>query len=711
VTKQADEQRAAVGTLGRLAVERPQLLTIIDTGVTGTAEVVVTIRLPTGDLDRAPRGLPLKDVEDFDVHIGQAFPYMLPRVTVRHDRFAGQPHVLVGTELCIYLDPAREWSPNLGIIGFLNRLWEWLADAAAARFDASTALYHPVGGVLHRTHGAPTVVVRQPIPPELINRGLLVAGLQVRTDYRLDLTGWHARPKNVEGPAPVILLPGPLVFGAGVTIHGLLMRIAHVGFPALHHVLAHLFRLALHVESGGSLYLVVGARNPAGPLPRDHHLLVARFAPSTTAELQSLASARFKKAGPLATFRPQDMPADERLEWCAVSDERQGIATRRDAARPTSWFVGKHVELWGLGGIGSWTAELLVRAGVRRLTLRDHGVVTSGLLVRQNYAETDVGLGKATALASRLRAISDDVELASHDMNVVALLAAGELPDCDLIIDATVNTTVAQLLQRCALRSEPHPALASVSLDVPTATLGLLAVAASDWKGGPHGVERQHALGILRSGDLEHFHVFWQDMATTRQVLPERGCSVPTFHGSTGDMMAIVGTSMDALARRLAASASGLELFATAHAPLPENVPRQVRTDALPPRHVTRGSRSVWVSDEARDQLMRVPEAHGDSRILVLGEHSDAADSVWIDDVVTMPSDGSTDEVDAINKRAAESSFGISRYIGDAIPCLPTSSDTKADAAARVLNQGGSLLLYMTVEDGGLTLEVSRVAQ
>lgn len=55
----------------------------------------------------------------------------------------------------------------------MNRLWQWLADAAAGRFDPDTALYHPVGGILHHTPGAPTVVVREPVPHHIPGTGWL----------------------------------------------------------------------------------------------------------------------------------------------------------------------------------------------------------------------------------------------------------------------------------------------------------------------------------------------------------------------------------------------------------------------------------------------------------------------------------------------------------------------------------------------------------
>ena len=104
---------------------------------------------------------------------------------------------------------------------------------------------------------------------------------------------------------------------------------------------------------------------------------------------------------------------DTPLEWWPVSDERAEVTTRRDSARPVAAFSGKTIHIWGCGGLGSWVAEYVVRAGAKKVALCDPGSVTGGLLVRQNFVETDVGNTKVEGLAERLRAISDGVEVSS----------------------------------------------------------------------------------------------------------------------------------------------------------------------------------------------------------------------------------------------------------------------------------------------------------
>ena len=65
-----------------------------------------------------------------------------------------------------------------------------------------------------------------------------------------------------------------------------------------------------------------------------------------------------------------------------------------------------HVAVFGLGGVGSWCAEALARAGVGALTLVDHDQVGLTNLNRQAEAtHATLGWEKTDAMAARLRDI------------------------------------------------------------------------------------------------------------------------------------------------------------------------------------------------------------------------------------------------------------------------------------------------------------------
>ena len=71
-----------------------------------------------------------------------------------------------------------------------------------------------------------------------------------------------------------------------------------------------------------------------------------------------------------------------------------------------------HVAVFGLGGVGSYAVEALVRSGVGELTLIDDDTVSPTNLNRQLEAlHSTVGQNKTDALAARCRDINPDVRL------------------------------------------------------------------------------------------------------------------------------------------------------------------------------------------------------------------------------------------------------------------------------------------------------------
>ena len=70
------------------------------------------------------------------------------------------------------------------------------------------------------------------------------------------------------------------------------------------------------------------------------------------------------------------------------------------------------VAVFGLGGVGSWCAEALCRAGVGALTLIDQDTVSESNLNRQLCAlRSTVGLPKAEAMAARLRDLAPEIRV------------------------------------------------------------------------------------------------------------------------------------------------------------------------------------------------------------------------------------------------------------------------------------------------------------
>lgn len=188
------------------------------------------------------------------------------------------------------------------------------------------------------------------------------------------------------------------------------------------------------------------------------------------------------------------------------------------------------------------------------------------LLVRQNYTETDIGQTKADALATRLRSLRDDLTIA---------IAEGSMPDpadlraADLIIDATVSHSVTTYLD--TLVDVEHKALiAQIATDASSGTLGIANISAPDSTLTPSEIDACAGRTVLADGELELYHPLWREVADGDELIPTRGCSVPTFHGSAADLAAVAATLVSMIGlhlQQLPSTVSGTHLIALPHAP------------------------------------------------------------------------------------------------------------------------------------------------
>lgn len=564
-------QARVLSDLAAFAVALPGEVEMLGRYRCSGKEMHLRLRVHTADIEHGVGGLRLRDHEEFQVTVGHS-DLVPPRVEVDHLRFLNHAHVLQGTRLCLYLDPSREWDPADGFGGLVDRLFEWLGDAAAGRFDGQTALYHAVGGVLHETDGAPSVVVRDSLPGgRLVQHGWLVERAPLRYDLALALD----RERDAAERIPIVHLDAALPLGAGSTLLQLLNVIEdpYAGYSAPGDAFASVRWLtglavpfltavgasAVRKPDGTAQRVMIAVPHPTGGAP---HLLVASIPGPSADRLRAMARASTKRSS-IITIDPTRIEPGVDVEWLPVSDERPEVTTRRDSTRPVSALAGKTVHVWGCGGLGSWAAEFVVRAGVKKVVLCDPGRITGGLLVRQNFTEADVGRSKAEALAERLRSISDAVEVIARDAHMPEV---SDWTGVDLIIDATVSIAIGRLLDGAAATAD-RPAIAQMACDVRTGTQGILTVSLPPETIGCLTIDQQAGDTVKNDGALEPFHELWGSETDADEIIPTRGCSTPTFHGSAADLSAVAASLTSILGSHIGSTepVSGTHLISLPH--------------------------------------------------------------------------------------------------------------------------------------------------
>ncbi len=105
----------------------------------------------------------------------------------------------------------------------------------------------------------------------------------------------------------------------------------------------------------------------------------------------------------------------------------------------------------GIGGLGGYTAELLVRAGVGRVGIVDCDTVNISNLPRQIlYTSDDLGLSKVECAIKKLQAVNPEVIIEGYSLRLISENAAEIASKYDLIIDGTDNLETRYLLDQTA---------------------------------------------------------------------------------------------------------------------------------------------------------------------------------------------------------------------------------------------------------------------
>lgn len=655
-------------------------------------------------------GLPIGETEDLEIWIPRNFPLEAPLLFASDYRFAEYGHV-TGSNLCLYLDSASQWSPSDGMFGFVDRMAQWFVDAAAGRLDPDGAPVHPPVTV-GLGYSSTQLLVRVDIPPGS-QRRLLWANLEPVSNSRVDVIRFHRHKPDVTERVAAVILANSAIRGDYVGQWlAFIAQLNDLGFEK-REIVQHIIEVAALNPQGSPLIVIVGTLNRGTSGDRHHHLVAWELSEDLADRLRGLSD-------------PDDEDLDEHLEvlntwaaseplqWIHVNEARPAVTRRRDGASSMSAFRGRTVEIWGCGALGGWIAEFVARAQPARLVLRDHGRVGAGLIVRQPYGEADVTTHKATALAKRLEAIDPTIDIVSDTTNLVQAGSENrDLESVDVLINATANRSVSVLLERSVAACDSPPIAMSVVTDA-RAQRGALFATRPVAGVGPGYVEREALREMYGQDEYSHFvDAFWSPVDLADLVQAEPGCSAPTFHGSAADTAGVAAVMANLIADFIDGDSAGT-------ADLASSPTLSSAQDLEHSFHARYGSPlCVGANDGYRivvtpqalktmraaiaDSFNEVPPSETGGALF--GQRDRAARVVWIDDASRAPIDSDrspggfvrgVEGIDALAASIEATTHHQSTYIGDwhtHPDGAAAMSPTDHKAAAKLPADGASVIL------------------
>ena len=526
-------------------------------------ELHVDVLLDCAGVTTENNGAELDPVERVTIAIDAEFPFEQPIAITFNPKLASLQHVIWGHYICLY-DAEDDWDSSDGMMGFISRLATWFLRAANGTLDAPGEPIDPPISNSARASGF--IVVDPDLPRECAATWTSgqpwfgVASVHRADDDRMDVLGWESisqsgreatrqlneclsgMERKFSGQlllAPVVVLPGPMTFTFPETLGQLASALVDQGME-IADFSEHLGRVAqvnsTRTDEPAALYVFVGSpmRGTACTKERQIHLaaweLAGRASPGAVRLLRL-----WEITDPAHPGLTRD---DARIHaiidglpiwWATVYERRPEVVQRRDGCRPVEWLRengGRVVLILGCGALGAPIAEHCLRGGARKLVLVDSKPVTPGVLVRQPYDDGDIGQFKAETLARKLEYVGSRTEIRPLVEDALQVIRDGSaVREADLIIDATANQTVAEMieLERWTATAEWPPVL-TVSIGH-LAERGFAALTLPSATGAGADLIRKLALAAHEEKALAGIaEDFFPRQRRTDIFIPEPGC-------------------------------------------------------------------------------------------------------------------------------------------------------------------------------------------
>jgi integrative and conjugative element protein (TIGR02256 family) len=195
-----------------------------------------------------------------------------------------------------------------------------------------------------------------------------------------------------------------------------------------------------------SVFLIIGYKIPTNEAYEEHWDLIRISKNNIPIEFKRIPRNELQKANKSFEYKLKK----NRINWGTV----ENIDYNRFFGRGKldDKITNSNILIIGCGALGSSLAEMLVRGGVKNLTIEDFDTIKGGNLCRANYDLNDLILFKTNRLANRLQSISPfvnldeiPIKLSNYDIQNVENYLNKNI---DIIFDCSTDTEVTYIIDK-----------------------------------------------------------------------------------------------------------------------------------------------------------------------------------------------------------------------------------------------------------------------